>query len=135
MSLLPSVIAGCPPMNTLGDGISHVPAGTGTQGIGVRTPNAAAVALATVGFARLLHIPKVGMLTIGAMSVMTPAGQLAVRTQGVGRALNGAGAAPKGHCKIAPVQRQKLIGFQSPFPFCWYGSPRPEPAGHAECGC
>lgn len=39
---------------------------TGTQGIGVNTPKAAVVAAATVGFAKELHIPKGGILTIGA---------------------------------------------------------------------
>ena len=37
----------------------------GTQGIGVNTPNAAAVAAATSGFEGDEHIPKVGMLTRG----------------------------------------------------------------------
>ena len=39
---------------------------TGTQGIGVRTPSAAAVAAATVGFAIDVQAPKGGMLAIGA---------------------------------------------------------------------
>jgi hypothetical protein len=39
---------------------------TGTQGIGVSTPKAAAVALATVGFAREVHIPKGGIFAMGA---------------------------------------------------------------------
>ena len=38
---------------------------TGIQGIGVKTPNAAAVADATVGFAILLHIPKGIIFFIG----------------------------------------------------------------------
>jgi hypothetical protein len=38
---------------------------TGTQGIGVKTPSAAAVAAATVGFASDWHIPKGGMFAIG----------------------------------------------------------------------
>jgi len=37
----------------------------GTQGIGVSTPIAAAVAEATVGLDGDWHIPNVGMLTIG----------------------------------------------------------------------
>ena len=37
----------------------------GTHGIGVKTPSAVAVAVATVGLAILLHIPKGGTLTIG----------------------------------------------------------------------
>jgi hypothetical protein len=39
---------------------------TGKQGIGVSTPRAAAVALATVGLAKDVHMPKGGILTIGA---------------------------------------------------------------------
>jgi hypothetical protein len=35
------------------------------QGIGVKTPSAAAVAAATVGFANDVHMPKGIMLTIG----------------------------------------------------------------------
>lgn len=38
---------------------------TGIQGIGVKTPNAAAVAAATVGFAMEEHIPKGSILTMG----------------------------------------------------------------------
>lgn len=38
---------------------------TGMQGIGVSTPKAAAVALATVGLDGVVHIPKGGILTTG----------------------------------------------------------------------
>lgn len=38
---------------------------TGIQGMGVRTPSAAAVAEATVGLANELHIPKGRILTMG----------------------------------------------------------------------
>ena len=94
-------------MHTLGAAFSHGPAGTGTQGIGVSTPSAAEVAEATVGLLRLLHMPKGGRLTVGAISVITPAGRPLITTLGTGRALNAAGAEPKGHCSTAPVQRQK----------------------------
>lgn len=40
----------------------------GTQGIGVSTPSAAAVALATVGLEGERHRPNVGMLTMETMS-------------------------------------------------------------------
>ncbi len=82
-------MAGCPPMITLGAGFSQGPAGTGMQGMGVSTPNAAAVAEATVGLARLLHVPKGGMLSIGAISVIAPAGRPLMTTLGTGRALKG----------------------------------------------
>ena len=44
----------------------HGPDVAGTHGIGVSTPSAAAVAVATVGFAGLRHSPKLGMFTMGA---------------------------------------------------------------------
>jgi hypothetical protein len=47
---------------------------TGMQGIGVSTPSAAAVAAATVGLAGDMHMPNVGMLVIGAQSMMFAAG-------------------------------------------------------------
>jgi hypothetical protein len=37
----------------------------GIHGIGVRTPNAAAVAAITMGLARLIHIPKGIIFSIG----------------------------------------------------------------------
>lgn len=45
----------------------------GTHGIGVKTPSAAAVAEATVGFAGLEHMPNGMMLTIGLWSMMLAA--------------------------------------------------------------
>lgn len=39
---------------------------TGMQGIGVSTPNAAAVAAATIGFASEVHMPNGAILTMGA---------------------------------------------------------------------
>lgn len=57
--------AGFPPTNTVGDPGAQGAAVTGTQGIGVKTPNAAAVAAATCGFAMEVHIPKGMILTIG----------------------------------------------------------------------
>src|SRR5512139_353144 len=76
---------------------------TGTQGIGVNTPIAAAVAAMTCGFDGELHIPKGMMLTIGTWSMIVPAGMLLVIT-GRGVALNTDGTAPKLHCSWAPVQ-------------------------------
>ena len=46
----------------------------GTQGMGVSTPRAAAVAAATSGVARLMHMPKVGMFISGALAEMLAAG-------------------------------------------------------------
>lgn len=56
--------------------LAHIqrPAGEGIQGIGVRTPRAAAVAEATWGFAIDLHIPQGVTLLMGATSLMVSAG-------------------------------------------------------------
>jgi hypothetical protein len=73
----------------------------GTHGWGVSTPNAAVVAAATAGFARLTHIPKLGMLVPGAKSMMVQAG--AVATTGPGVALMTDGNVPIEHFSCAPV--------------------------------
>ena len=57
--------AGIFPSITVGAPGVHGAAVAGTQGIGVKTPQAADVAEATVGLETVLHIPKVGILTIG----------------------------------------------------------------------
>jgi hypothetical protein len=49
-------------ISTVGQPGIHGASVKGTQGIGVSTPKAAAVAAATVGFTMLLHIPNVGSL-------------------------------------------------------------------------
>ena len=74
----------------------------GTQGIGVKTPNAAAVAAATWGLDGEEHIPNVGMLLIGAKSITVAAGVVHV-VVGAEVAMSEAGAAPNVHCIIAPV--------------------------------
>jgi hypothetical protein len=77
----------------------------GTQGIGVKTPNLAMVPAMTTGLAGELHIPKVGILTIGAKSIIVAAGILAAKTGGpFGITINEVGATPKEHCSIAPIQ-------------------------------
>jgi len=50
---------------TVGEPTIHGAGVTGMQGIGVSTPIAADVAEATAGLARLVHIPKGMMFTIG----------------------------------------------------------------------
>jgi hypothetical protein len=87
--------------------MAHVDPGThglvvaGTHGIGVSTPRAAAVADATSGLASDEHIPKVGMFTIGAKSVMVATGIEAAITMW-GSGLKVAGATPKLHISSAP---------------------------------
>jgi hypothetical protein len=66
--------AGTPEMVTATDPGAHGDAVTGMHGIGVSTPRAAAVADATSGLASEEHIPNVGMLTMGAKSVMVATG-------------------------------------------------------------
>lgn len=57
--------AGILAMRTVGDPGVHGATTTGTHGIGVNTPNAAAVAATTAGFAGLIHAPKGMMFTMG----------------------------------------------------------------------
>ena len=63
LELLSSV--GMLPIKMVGDPTIQGDAVAGTQGIGVSTPSAAAVAAATVGFDGDIHIPNGGMFTIG----------------------------------------------------------------------
>ena len=64
---------------------------TGTHGAGVNAPSLAAVAAATVGFDIVPHIPKVGMLTIGANAWMLAAGVSQVTGVPVGTTVSGTG--------------------------------------------
>ncbi|MDD1669388.1 MAG: hypothetical protein LUO97_06260 [Methanomicrobiales archaeon] len=94
--------AGTLPTITVGDpGVQGVV--TGMQGMGVRTPNAAAVAEATVGFERVVHMPKGKMFTIGAKSMMVATGFFSALTMLNGRMVRLDGATPKGHFRIAPM--------------------------------
>jgi hypothetical protein len=94
--------AGLPPIVTVGEPGAQGPEVTGMQGWGVKTPSAAAVAAATCGLAKDVHIPNVGMLLIGAKSMIVAAGVVHV-VVGAEVAMSEAGAAPKVHCIIAPV--------------------------------
>ena len=57
--------AGMLPIKTVGAPGAHGAGMTGTHGMGVRTPPAVAVAVATVGLVMEQHVPKVAILTIG----------------------------------------------------------------------
>jgi len=81
------------------------------QGCGVRTPIAAAVAAATVGLARLLHIPHGDMLTMGAASVMTSIGLPSASTVILFVDVRFPGVVPKLHMHIAPVVTTSAIKF------------------------
>jgi len=75
---------------------------TGTQGIGVRTPIAAEVAEATVGFAIDWHMPNGMMFTIGAKSMMLAINILPHLGRNGTMTLSVEGAIPKLHWSIAP---------------------------------
>jgi len=77
------------------------PVGVGTQGIGVSTPRAAAVADATDGLASELHIPNGGMFVIGTTSEIVAAGLPSIITRLVGITFRVDGAMPKLHVNIA----------------------------------
>ena len=81
------------------------------QGCGVRTPNAAAVAAATCGLARLLHIPHDEILTMGAASVMTSMGLPSAKTVILFVDVRFPGVVPKLHMHIAPVVTTSDIAF------------------------
>lgn len=89
-------------IRTVGAPGTHGAGMTGTHGIGVKTPKAAAVAAATVGFASDEHMPNGRMFTIGLLSMMLASG-IAVSVRFTGSTTNELGAAPKLHCSIAPI--------------------------------
>jgi len=70
--------------------------------MGVRTPEAAEVAEATVGFARLVHMPNGKMFTNGLLSMMFAIG-VAPTTRLVGRTSKEDGATPMEHMRVAPA--------------------------------
>jgi hypothetical protein len=75
----------------------------GMQGCGVNTPNAAAVAAATCGFAGEMHMTKGMTLTIGLLSMMLAAGTLLAFTRFAGKITNEDGPVPNEQVAIAPV--------------------------------
>ena len=74
MHLHPSCNAGLLATKIVTEPGTHGAGMTGTHGMGVRTPSAAAVADATVGFAMEEHMAKGGMFLIGMLSMMVAAG-------------------------------------------------------------
>src|SRR5580704_7119349 len=88
--------------STVGEPTTQGAVVIGTQGIGVSTPSAAAVAAATMGLARLWHIAKGGTFIMGLLSMMFAAGEpVSVRCSG--STTSELGAAPKLHVIIAPA--------------------------------
>src|ERR1041385_3078000 len=66
--------AGALPSSTVTAPGTHGAGVFGMHGMGVRTPRAAAVAAATIGFAIDMHMPNGIMLTIGTWSMMLASG-------------------------------------------------------------
>jgi hypothetical protein len=104
MSLEVSSSAGMFPSSTVGAPGAQGAGVTGIQGIGVSTPIAPDVAAATVGFARLVHMPNGMMFTIGLLSMMFAAGIKLVIILLTGNTTRVLGATPKVHCSKAPEQ-------------------------------
>jgi len=98
-----SFSVGMLPTSIVGEPGAHGAGVTGTHGIGVKTPSAAAVAAATVGFDSELHMPNGGTFVIGTLSMIVAAG-VPVSTALTGRTTSELGAAPKLHCITAPMQ-------------------------------
>jgi hypothetical protein len=73
------------------------------QGMGVKTPIAAEVAAATVGFAIDIHIPNGRMFTIGTWSIMLASGIWSVNTRCTGNTTRLLGATPNVHVICAPM--------------------------------
>ena len=94
--------AGIPPILQVAEPGVHGEVVTGTQGIGVNTPRAAAVAEATDGLAIDVHIPNVGMFFIGTKSVTFAAGLVAI-TCFSGVTTSADGASPNEHISAAPA--------------------------------
>ncbi len=101
------------PIKTVGEPGAHGAGITGTQGIGVRTPNAAAVAAATAGFASDWHIPKGMIFFIGTLSMIVAAGMDdTVFFSGV--TIRVEGAIPNEQVHMAPPSTQNPIAYLHP---------------------
>ncbi len=86
--------AGLPQTFTFEDAAPHLPVTIGMQGTGVNTPNAAAVAAITMGFAIDWHIPKGKIFKNGVESEMLATGWLLLNTTFLGKISSGTGAMP-----------------------------------------
>jgi hypothetical protein len=88
---------GFPPNITVGAPGTQGEIVTGMHGIGVGTPNAAAVAAATDGFAGDIHMPNGMMFTSGTWSMMFASGCSAVFTRLMGSTVRLLGVIPMLH--------------------------------------
>ncbi len=82
--------------------------------MGVKTPNAAAVAAATAGFARDVHMMNGGMFANGALSMMFALGGPSLSTLGEST-ISVDGPVPKLHCIIAPIHTSCAMSFTRKF--------------------
>lgn len=94
-------------------GGAHGAVMTGTQGIGVSVPMAAAVAEATVGLANDWHMPKGRMFVIGAISMIFAISILPHLGRRGTVTISDDGAIPKLHCSVAPIQTKFPIDYSS----------------------
>ena len=94
--------AGFPAISTVGLPGAQGAVVTGIQGIGVNTPKAAAVAEATCGFARELHIPNGITFFIGTLSIIVAIGVFVIVLFS-GVTISEEGAIPKEQAHIAPA--------------------------------
>src|SRR5688500_60198 len=76
---------------------------TGTHGIGVRTPKAKAVAIATAGLARLEHNPNVTMFSPPMSAGSVDGGTPPISTHAAVSTTSGTGNVPNGHWTTAPA--------------------------------
>src|SRR3954451_17422479 len=98
--------AGMFPTSTVGTPGVHGAGVIGVHGIGVRTPSAAAVAAATAGLAKLVHIAKGSTFRNGLLS-MTLAIGVAPRTRLIGSTMSDEGASPIVQLSVAPVHAKR----------------------------
>jgi hypothetical protein len=101
MHLALLISAGCPITFTCPGGAQGAEI-TGTHGIGVNTPMAAAVADATVGFAIDWHIPNGIIFAMGTISIIVAISRLPHFGLSGMMTISDDGAIPKLHWSIAP---------------------------------
>lgn len=108
-----ALTTGVPPACTKGTpGVNGV--GWGVHGCGVSTPWAAAVAVATAGFANEEHIPKGGTLSMPAESLIRASGLPSTSTWAAGSTDSVAGATPKEQVRVA-VEATSGAGMSAPY--------------------
>lgn len=91
------------PSNTVGEPGTQGATVFGMHGMGVSTPIAAAVAVATMGLAGEMHTPNGMIFTMGAKSMMLAATCLPHCTRFTGSTCSTEGAAPMVHISCAVI--------------------------------